>query len=160
MLKFLATYYTSITKSHNFFCIIIIIIIIIWLKERLQDPLRFIFWCCCCCCILFLKNFIMAVINFCLFLKCSFLILKFSHFLHIHNKVKKSLNLKFSNYLFFCFIIIIIIIRLQDPRFLFLLLLLLLLFYFIYYYLRAFPVWIPHFIVLKYPYTLYLQVFN
>ena len=74
----------------------------------------------------------MAVINFCLFLKCSFLILKFSHFLHIHNKVKKSLNLKFSNHIFFFFFIIII--RLQDPRFLFLLLLLLLfLFYFIFY---------------------------
>ena len=43
----------------------------------------------------------MTVIKLYLILKCSILILKFSHVLHIHNK--KGLYLKFSNYHFFFF---------------------------------------------------------
>ena len=49
-----------------------------------------LFECCCRCC------FFVLIILF--YLKCSVLILKFSHVLHIHNKkVKKSLNLKFND---------------------------------------------------------------
>ena len=45
----------------------------------------------------------MTVIKLYLILKCSILILKFSHVLHIHNK--KGLYLKFSNYHFFSFMV-------------------------------------------------------
>ena len=100
MLKFLATYYTSITKSHNFFVLLLLLLLLFLVKGKAPGSTQIYFLV-----LLYLKKkkFIMAVINFFLFLKCSFLILKFSHFLHIHNKVKKSLNLKFSNYLFFLF---------------------------------------------------------
>ena len=58
----------------------------------------FSFRCCCCS---FLQILCMAVINFCLILKCSFLILKFSHLLHIHNICKKKENFKILQLIFF-----------------------------------------------------------
>ena len=75
-------------KRLTFFCVRFFYYYLFLLKERLQDPRFFIFW-------FFFNILFMAFINFCLILKCSFLILKFSHLLHIHKKSKYKILIVF-----------------------------------------------------------------